>query len=117
MGGKLYKFFGSDECAKKRMRIVIALIVIRVMLVIVMVTILAHAFRAKGDAADELFRWSGLVGATLAALAIPELIFGGFERHYASTKTTIKTVTQSSDGSGLGDNMKLHNQTLERLHE
>ena len=116
MGDKLYKFFGSDESAKKRMRIVIALIVIRVLLVIVMVTILAHAFRAKGDAADELFRWSGLVGAALAALAIPELVFGGFERHYASTKTTIKTVTQSSDGSNIENNSNIHEQTLRSLN-
>jgi heme/copper-type cytochrome/quinol oxidase subunit 2 len=107
MSDKLYKFFGSDESAMYRMRIVVTLIIIRVMLVIVMVTILIHAFKEKGDAADTLFRWSGLVGATLAALAIPELIFGGFERHYsASSKTTIKTVTRSSNPNNISD---MHN--------
>lgn len=95
------EFFGSEKFLKKRTRIIIALIVIRVLLVIVMVTILVHAFRAKGDAADELFRWSGLIAAVLASLSVPELIIGGFEKHYASTKTTIKTVVTSSDGEGV----------------
>jgi len=114
---KLSEFFGSEKFLKKRTRIIIALIMIRVLLVIVMVTILVHAFRARGDAADELFRWSGLIAAVLAALSVPELVMGGFEKHYASTKTTIKTTITSSNDKNINvDNAQTHQLQLLNRH-